>query len=205
MRTYQYAGVPFAEARSHPWSDVRGDSDGRYYDLTASPEHIRRSLEDFVPWSRYAAIEDFYVLLEWINQITSVFESNDCAFSGPTLNEDPAIPKAFQCSGRVMLLFRALERNTAAGGIELLENQLHGELMGLDPSFEWGAIGTTLVRVRYLAFSDHEDQLGWQLMISFWAWGDSEAENMRNLRRLFKNLSIALSALSIIVRTPRHR
>jgi hypothetical protein len=196
MRTYQYAGVPFAEARSHPWSDVRGGSDGRYYDLTASPEHIRRSLEDFVPWSRYPAIEDFYVLLEWINQSTCVFESNDCAFSGPMRNANPAISKAFQCSGRVMLLFRALERNTAAGGIELLENQLHGELMGLDPGFEWGAIGTTLVPVRYLAFSDPEDQLGSQLMISFWAWGDSEAENMRNLRRLFKGLSTALHSLS---------
>lgn len=196
MRTYQYAGVPFADPRSHPWSDVRGDSVGRYYDLTASPEHIRRSLEDFLPWSAYAAIEDFYVLLEWINQITSVFESNDCAFSGPLRNEDRAIPKAFQCSGRVMLLFRALERNTAAGAIELLENQLHRELTGADPSFEWGAIGTTLVPVRYLAFPRQEDQLGSQLMISFWAWGDSEAKTMGNLRRLFRNLSNALHTLS---------
>jgi hypothetical protein len=196
MRTYQYAGVPFADTRSHPWTDVRGDSDGRYYDLTANPEHIRRSLEDFLPWSRYPAVEDFYVLLEWINQPTSVFESNDCAFSGPVVNSDPAIPKAFQCSGRVMLLFRALERNTAAGGIELLENRLHRELVELDPSFEWGAIGTTLVPVRYLAFADHDDQLGSQLMVSFWAWGDDEANTMVNLRRLFKNLSSALHSLA---------
>jgi hypothetical protein len=196
MKTYQYAGVPFADARSHPWSDVRGASEGRYYDLTGSPEHIRHSLEDFLPWSHYAAIEAFYVLLEWINQRTSLFESNDCAFSGPVVNADPAIPKAFQCTGRVMLLFRALERNIATGSIELLENQLHRELVELDPRFEWGAIGTTLVPVRYLAFADHDDQLGSQLMISFWAWGDDEENTMLNLKRVFENLSRALRKLS---------
>jgi hypothetical protein len=198
MKTCEYAGVPFAQARSHPWSDVSGNPDWRYYDLTASPEHIRRSLEDFRPWSRYAAIEDFYALLEWINQANSPFESSDCAFSAPEANLDRAIPKAFQCSGRVMLLFRALERNTAPGGIEQLKNRLHGELVQLDPRFEWGVIGTTLVPVRYLALADPDGQLGSQLMISFWAWGDNEANTMTNLRRSFKNLSSALHSLSAL-------
>jgi hypothetical protein len=200
MKTSEYAGVPFTESRSHPWSDARENPDCRYYDLTANPEHIRHSLEDFQPWSRYAAIEDFYVLLEWINQLSCVFESNDCAFCGPSVNLDPAIPKAFQCSGRVMLLFRALEQNTATGCIEQLKNRLHGELVELDRRFEWGVIGTTLVPVRYLALADpltHRDgQLGWQLMVSFWAWGDSEADTMTNLRRLFKNLAAALRSLA---------
>jgi hypothetical protein len=125
-----------------------------------------------------------------------VFESNDCAFSGPEANGQSAIPNAFQCSGRVMVLFRALERNVLPGSIEQLKNQLHHELIALDPRFEWGVIGTTLVPTRYLGLADRGDnQLGCQLMISFWAWGDSEAETMANLRRLLKNLSRALSNL----------
>ena len=83
MKTCEYNGAPFEQARSHPWTDATGNPDFRYYDLSASPEHIRTSLEDFLPWSHYAAIEDFYVLLEALNRPSSVFETNDCAFSGP--------------------------------------------------------------------------------------------------------------------------
>jgi hypothetical protein len=96
-----------------------------------------------------------------------------------------------------MLLFRAIERNTA-GGIEQLKNQLHGELVRLDRRFEWSVIGTTLVPVRYLALAERDGQLGSQLMISFWAWGGTEANTMTNLRRSFKNLSAALHSLSAL-------
>jgi hypothetical protein len=197
MKTCEYAGVPFEQARAHPWTDATGNPDFRYYDLTAAPEHIRSSLEDFQPWGHYAAIEDFYLLLESLNRPSSVFESNDCAFSGPEANDQPSIAKALKCSGRVMVLFRALERNTLPGNIERLKNQLHHELIELDQQFAWGVIGTTLVPARYLALADHADsQLGCQLMISFWAWGDTEADTMANLKRLFENLSRALANLS---------
>jgi hypothetical protein len=197
MKTCEYAGAPFERARSHPWTDATGNPDFRYYDLTAAPEHIRSSLEDFQPWSHYAAIEAFYRLLESLNRRSSLFESNDCAFSGPEANEQPAIPKAFQCSGRVMLLFRAIERNTRPGSIEHLKNQLHHQLAELDQRFEWGMVGTTLVPTRYLALArPGENQLGSQLMISFWAWGDTESDTMTNLKRLFESLSSALGNLS---------
>ncbi len=194
MRTYEYAGQPFTEPRSHPWTDTAGRPECRYYDLTAAPAHIRTALEDFQPWSHHPAIEDFYVLLERLNRPRSTLESNDCAFTGPHLDDD-ATGKAFQCSGRVMVLFRALERNTTPGQIEQLSNRLHIGLTELDRDFQWGVVGTTLVPVRYLALPDRGDQqLGSQLMISFWAWGDTEADTMLNLRRLFKNLSQVLPA-----------
>ena len=201
MKTCEYAGAPFEQARSHPWTDATGNPLFRYYDLTAAPEHIRTSLEDFRPWAHYAAIEDFYRLLESLNHLGSTFESNDCAFSGPEANHQPAMPKTFQCSGRVMLLFRAIERNTRLGGVEQLKNQLHLELAPLDPRFEWGIIGTTLVPTRYLALGvgdQGDNQLGSQLMISFWVWGDTEADTMVNLKRLFKSLARALANLSSI-------
>ena len=170
MKTYEYEGTPFADRRSHPWTDQTDSPECRYYDLTLSPEHIRTSLEDFSPWNQYAAVEEFYVLLTRLSHPTSVLESNDCQFTGPSSNDNPAFEAVLECSGRVMVLFRELERNTARGQIERLTTQLHRQLAVLDAGLDWGVIGTTVVPVRYLALAPGE-QLGSQLMISFWAWG----------------------------------
>ncbi len=150
-----------------------------------------------MPWAHYGAIEAFYALLERLNHRQSALESNDCAFIGPHPNDEPTVVKALLCSGRVMLLFRRLSQNTAEQAMESLKNELHEQLIPLDVGFLWGLIGTTLVPTRFLSLpeSDHQ-QLGTQLMISFWAWGDSEADTMLNLARLFKNLSRALRSVS---------
>jgi hypothetical protein len=197
MKTCEYAGAPFATLRSHPWHDTSGAAGSRYFDLTASPEHIRTSLEDFAPWAHYPAIEAFYRLLERLNHASSALESNDCAFEGPHANENQAVRKALECSGRVMVLFRALARNTEEGAIAWLKNELHGALAPLDPNFKSGVVGTTIVPVRYLPLPEaNGQQLGTQLMISFWAWGNSELETMQNLGRLLNNLTQALRKVS---------
>jgi hypothetical protein len=193
MKTCEYAGAPFEAARSHPWCDTPGPDGSRYYDLIGSPEHIRSSMEDFTPWARYPAIETFYGLLERLNHKSSVLESNDCAFDGPHANENAASAAALECSGRVMVLFRVLTRNTTTDDVSWLKNELHHALGALDPDFASGVVGTTLVPVRYLSLPESdEQQLGTELMISFWAWGDTEADNMRNLGRVLKNLTQAL-------------
>lgn len=189
--------MPFTEPRSHPWTDAKASSDFRYYDLKAAPALVRTCLEDFVPWSHYAAIEEVYALLEWLNAAASTLESNDCAFIGPHENEVAAIPKSLQCSGRIMVLYRALAQNLSRERIESLKDALHHRLAPLDPDFAWGMIGTTIVPVRYVTLPAPDDgQLGCQLMISFWAWGSSEAELMTNLGRVVKNLSEGLRALA---------
>src|SRR5450432_1606772 len=152
MKTCEYAGDSFTEPRSHPWVDAVNGAGGRYYDLTATPALIRNALEDFKPWAQYAAIETFYALLERLNHPGSALESNDCEFSGPHASEDGASEKALECSGRVMLLFRALASNTTAR-VEWLKNECHGELAPLDSGFRWGVIGTTIVPTRYLALA----------------------------------------------------
>lgn len=196
MRTCEYAGEPFSAPRSHPWVGAASDKSSRYYDLTAAPALIRSSLEDFVPWAEYAAIETFYVLLERLNQATSLLESNDCAFIGPHASDSAASQKALECSGRVMVLFRDLVRNTDADQIEGLKNELHLALAKMDPNFRSGVIGTTIIPVRYCGLPGaSEEQLGTQLMISFWAWGDTEAETMQNLARALRNLAQALRKL----------
>jgi hypothetical protein len=196
MKTCEYAGPPLGAPRSHPWSDTPGTG-ARYFDLTATPALIRTSLEDFKPWTRYPAIETFYKLLERLNHKSSALESNDCAFEGPQRNENRAVAKALECSGRVMVLFRALARNTEKGEVERLKNDLHGALGPLDPNFQSGMVGTTIIPVRYLPLPEQNgQQLGEQLMISFWAWGNSEEENMENLGRVLKNLTQALRKVS---------
>lgn len=196
MKTCEYAGPSLSEPRSHPWVDARSDDTCRYYDLVASPALIRTSLEDLLPWERYSAIEDFYVLLEELNKSAAV-ESNDCAFTGPAANESAASTKALECSGRVMVLFSAIEQNTIRPQMEWLKNQLHMGLSELDPDFQDGVVGTSIVPARYLALDSEEDgQLGTQLMISFWAWGDSKAETMSNLGSVLQNLSKTLTKIT---------
>ncbi len=195
MKTYEYAGVPFAEPRSHPWQGSTLDARARYLDFTAAPELIRTSLEDFEPFRSYPAIEAFYALLERINHPKSLLESNDCAFTGPHVSETPEVKAALECSGRVMLLYRDVAINTRTARMSWLATALHHQLHQLDPKFALGMIGTTLVPVRFLALPANA-QDGEQLMVSFWAFGDSEANVMQSLARLFKNLSQAIRAVS---------
>jgi len=96
-----------------------------------------------------------------------------------------------------MILYRELELNLSQRGIEDLKNALHLRLTALDRTFEGGMIGTTMPPVAYVAMPNtREPQLGHQLMISFWAWGDSESEVMGNLKRVLENLAQALGSLS---------
>ncbi len=193
MRTCEYAGEPFAQARSHPWTDSAGNSAFRYHDLRASPALIRTSLEDFVPLSHYPAVEQFYALLEWLHGVTSILESNDCELTAPHPNLNTQISAKLECSGRLMVLFRALARNVTPDDLAALTYAFHSALAPLDPGFENGIVGTTLVPVRYLTLRGApQAQRGRELMVSFWVWGDTEAETMANLDRLMGNLSQAL-------------
>jgi hypothetical protein len=196
MKTCEYDGEPFSEPRSHPWAGAIADPACRYYDFKSAPELIRTALEDFLPWSHEPAVTVLYELLEGLNAMASILESNDCAFSGPHESEAPELGK-LQCDGRVMILYRELELNLSRHRIEGLKNALHRRLASLDPTFELGLIGTTMPPVAYVALpGPREQQIGHQLMISFWAWGDSESEVMRNLKRVMENLSQALGSLA---------
>jgi hypothetical protein len=196
MKTCEYDGEPFSEPRSHPWTGAIANPACRYYDFKIEPELIRTALEDFLPWSHDPAVIVLYELLERLNAMASILESNDCAFSGPHESEAPQLGK-LQCDGRVMILYRELELNLSQRRIEDLKNALHLRLATLDRTFEWGMIGTTMPPVVYVALpGTPEQQLGHQLMISFWAWGDSQSEVMRNLKRVLENLSQALGSLT---------
>jgi hypothetical protein len=193
MKTCEYAGEPLDRPRSHPWTDATTSSAFRYYDFKTEPALIRTVLEDFVPWSHYPAVTRLYELLERLNASSSILESNDCAFSAPHESEAPELGKALQCDGRVMILYRDLALNLSRRRVEDLKNALHFGLATLEPDLEFGMIGTTIPPVRYIDLPvARAQQLGYQLMISFWAWGDSEQEVMSNLERVLENLAHAL-------------
>jgi hypothetical protein len=195
MKTYEYEGAPFVEARAHPWSGSASDEAAHYYDFKASPELIRSSLEDFKPFEHYPAIEVLYALLERVNHESSPLESNDCSFDPPGENRTSQVSAAVECSGRVLLLYRDLVQNTRKARLSWLKAAFHAQLSRLDPKFNLGMIGTTLLPARYLALPEPE-QLGQQLMLSFWAFGETEPLAMQNLARLLRNLTQAVRGVS---------
>jgi hypothetical protein len=196
MRTYDRAEPDPAEARSHPWTVATTDPGSRYHDLRAAPGLIRTALEDFAPWATWPAIEAFYRLLEWLNGAAASLESNDCAFQGPGPSPTPQVPKALEATGRLMILWRDLRLDLPREHTEWLKGALHARLAGVDPSLVHGAVGLALYPVRYTTLPPPAArQAGFQLMVSFWAWGDTTEEVMDNLERTFRGLEQALRAV----------
>lgn len=193
MKTYDYSASFDGPMRSHPWQGASADPASRYFDLRKNPALIRTSLEDLLPWSAWPAIETFYGLLEWINGADSILESNDCAFSGPSANETPQFPQALESTGRLMILWQHLPSNLSEERAEWLKGALHQSLNEMDESFELGVIGMTLFPTRYVTLPLPEKrQRGFQLILSFWCWGDTEEEVMENLDRTLRNMWRAL-------------
>jgi len=100
-----------------------------------------------------------------------------------------------------MVLFRKLEKNLSRPRVDSFTTLLHRRLGAIDVDFSWGMIGTTVLPVRYVTLPVSEDrQLGYQVMVSFWAWGSLEAELMTNLGRVLRNLSQALKRVAVPAR-----
>lgn len=197
MQVYKMSDPGSLDPRSHPWTSAVSDSAFRYIDFQAQSELIRSSIEDLQDWGAYPSTETFYQLLEWLNGPESVFESNDCAFNGPTRQVTQKIDKRFECSGRLMILYRELALNTVVEAVHSLTQAFAGRLSQRDPDFAWGAVGVTCVEVRFRTLPGPvEAQRGQQLMLSFWAWGDDENETMASLDRTLSNLAGVLRDLS---------
>lgn len=201
MKVYEHSDADSLRARSHPWLDAESDPTCRYYDFKTQPELIRSSLEDLQQWTSYPAIETFYRLLEWLNGPESIFESNDSAFNGAAAPAGTPSSTPLQCSGRLMILYRNLALNTLPEQLHRLTDAIAQALSETDPLFEWGAVGATIMSARFTTLpGPPERQHGQQLMLSFWAWGETEAETMRHLDRIFHNLTGALKRVTEEIR-----
>ena len=82
-----------------------------------------------------------------------------------------------------------------------LTNATAQALSEADPLFESGAVAATIVTTRFTAIpGPPARQRGQQLMLSFWAWGETETEMMGHLDRIFQNLTGALQRVSDAIR-----
>jgi hypothetical protein len=194
MRVYELRDPSQQRVRAHPWVDAEGDSNHRYYNFRQHPELIRSSLEDLEPWVGHPSTETFYQLIEWLNGPGSVLESNDCAFNGLVMNEGPHSQKRLEASGRLMVLFRNLVFNTSPDRVGELAQRVAYALSEKTPSLE-GVVGVSIVDVQFTTLPGPPvRQRGQQLMLSFWAWGDDEAQTLGNLDTALGNLRQALRA-----------
>lgn len=182
------------QGRTHPYEP----SDWAvYYDLKKNPELIPNVLEDFKPWSHYQAVQVFYQLLAWLNGPNSTLESNDCAFRGPEVNDDPRFPKALGCTGRLMIFYRRLELNTMDEWVDALKKALRHYLSQIDPEFGWGVVTISTAPVLYKELSTNMTKNeGSETLLTFFAWGDDEGETMENLERVFKALLESFKLIS---------
>jgi len=194
MRVYELQDPDQLRLRAHPWVDAEADASHRYYDFRAHPERIRTSLEDLLPWGEHGFTETFYRLLEWLNGPQSSLETNDCAFHGISPNEGPHSTRRLEASGRLMVLSRNLAANTRPDHVGGLAQRVAIALSQMSEGIE-AVVGVTIVDVQFTTLpGSAAQQRGQQLMLSFWAWGDDEAETLGNVDHTLGNLAAALRA-----------
>lgn len=204
--------------RPHPWTTALENEEHRYYNFRRCPDLIPTVLEDFLPWSHYAAIQTFYELLAWLNGPDSKLESNDCAFSGIKENRIPQVPKTRGCNGRLMIFLRDVSLNLSPDSAAAWDksdqtNQLvppklseHLKWLG-DRSIE--VIHNTSVSSEYTfveleihpvlystALVPARQRLGYELSFKFWAWGSTDEETMENLQMVMKTMFSCLKRIS---------
>ncbi|MFK7930078.1 MAG: hypothetical protein AB8H79_17925 [Myxococcota bacterium] len=192
MQVFELRQPEQLRLRAHPWIDAEHDNTGRYYNFREHPDQIRTSLEDLKPWAGHASTETFYQLIEWLNGPDSALESNDCAFSGVYPNEGPHSERQFETSGRLMVLFRDLQANTSPERVGGMAQEVAYALSQLGPDLE-AIVGVSLVDVQFTELpGPAARQKGQQLMLSFWAWGDSEALTLATLDAALVHLWTAM-------------
>ncbi len=218
MESYLIGFSKDSGVRHHPWTFSETDETNKYLDLRNNVGLIRTSLEDFVPFSSFTSVQQFYSLLEWINGPDSFFESNDCAFRPPMENGQPNLcPKKLVAYGRVMVFLRNVQLNvspesnaafsrkgnvdprvpdfTPSRDTEWLTRRSLEILTRLLSSNDAVCVGIELVPVLYEgAEGDHESKLGYEVSYKFWGWGDSTDE-------VFENIGLAVTALFRLFKT----
>ena len=174
--------------RSHPWTTMESDDSSVYMDFKTHPNLIRSALEDLLPFKKWAFVEEFYSLIEWINSASSLLESNDCVFNPAEDNLDQQYPYAQKCSARLMILFRDIPENCQIKSIDWLMDNILKSVSTIKPGFKAGAIGLSQSPTCYLALGDKPDTggMGTQVTLTFLAYG-------KNKRRCYENMQEVLA------------
>ena len=207
MIAYRDEKLDCHEPRAHPWSTGRSDPSHSYVDFKAEPSAIRVALEDWVPFSHEPFAESFFRLLEWLNGNLSHLESNDSAFRPAHENRDKQFKFAKRCDGRLMIFFRDLFANTQTGAVHWLLKETMGTLSVIDQQFAGAAVAFSLSRTAYMALGERpkEGALGWQLNLSFFAYGKNRGAAHRSMNRLIGNVDEALRRINARIARREHQ
>lgn len=182
--------------RVYPWQLLPTDSSQSYYDFKSNPDKIGTSLAEFLPFNQWDGVDKFYQLLEWLNGNSSILESSNCGNSGFKATTNSNFHKQIEFSAQLMILYRNSSYNLSGQNMKFLESKAQYYLQSFDVDFEWGVVGTTIVPTKYVNLPvPDEKQLGSQLILHLWAWGDSKSEVMENFGRVSIHVKDALIAV----------
>jgi hypothetical protein len=209
MKVYYDDARTYPGSRLHPYGAGATGQTG-HVDLRAHPELIETALEDFVPFAQRAATRAFYDLLREVNGPASHLETSDCAYRAPKPHQDPNSPLALCTVGRLYVLFRDLRLNCIGTQVEWLCGKLMAHLNETDPTLTaaQGVVAFTRVRILYTALSrgawrpegfeaePNDPGHGEQVMLSFFAYGNTEDEVDANLLRVFRNTTASCTLIS---------
>jgi hypothetical protein len=210
MQVYHAPELSHHDARLHPYQRGPGGGAG-YIDLKAHPDQIPHALEDFVPFAHLEAIQEFFRFLHEINGPGSPLETSDSALRPPRPHRDANSTLALSGFGRIYVLYRDLRLNCIPRQVMWLHGNLGHSLMTLDPSFaaEHGVVGMSCAKILHTTLSngrwtadgqfesgDNDPGFGQHVILSFWAYGNTEAEVYANLERVFRNIRQACAAIS---------
>ncbi len=187
--------------RTHPWSECsRGK--GRYCDFKAHPELISQTLEDFIPFADWLGVQRFYKMLAWANGPTSQLETNDCALRGPHANTDsPQFRETTESSFRLMFFYRHLINNVRRKRVKWLVDRVTEQLsqVVIEPvphCLEVALIESAYTTLRYLS---EEEQVGWEIDLTGWVFGNSTDETMVALDAVVDGLDQGLRQVSAAI------
>src|SRR3546814_854102 len=178
--------------RSHPYARVHHDVRGQYYEFKARPELVGTAHEDFVPHRDCAGTVEFFALLRHINRPDGPFETTDSGLSQSLyLSSNSPFPhKAGWVGGRVMLMWRRLDRNCQAPAVKRLLSRFKGALRGAGRDYTH--IG--FVVGPFPTLFTATGRRGFQIDIEFAMWGDSFNEAMQRFPDVVDVLDRAIKA-----------
>ena len=187
--------------RQHPWVPSEEQPEAQYYDFRKHPEWIRERLEDFQPHDAFSAIQRYYDLLEWLNGPNSHLESNDSRFRLEIRNDDVAPGRDPATSIGLGFFFRELRKNTDTDQLARLCMAVKYHLKAESDLFNEGKVVLASLEVQFLGINGTRDeQLGKQLIILCYAYGESVEERMENMDTVVSFLGTSLKKVSAEVR-----
>lgn len=211
--------------RVQPWERSEIDPRAMYYDFKAQPELITRMLEDYTPFSHYDSVQQFYVLLKWLNGSGSPFETNDARMSNIAKNGDLHLANKEQVRiGVLMFFFRNLLLNLSeestvwfekyqkyevnadelamrpSRSLVWLINLFAKKLEEINPKSQTDCIGLSLAPVIYLQAPVREDQkFGHEIIVRYWLWGNNDDEIFATFSSTVSAMEQSFKALAIQV------